>query len=224
MGRKIPLVSFLCGVLSRKKTPPPDQVDAAVRPDDNSPFSTAVDGDATTIPNYAAAQPPFAAAAGGGESSGGQLTDAADQSPTTATDQQQQHQPLPPPPGIHHHRSNSTASCHRHHQRSNSAASKLMSSMSMRVLGGGGCGGGGGGIGRQEKTRNKDKKFSHEDSIWKKTIILGEKCRVPDEDEDSILYDEKGRKISTYHPKTHSGTLSYARQSSSTDQQDSSRN
>ncbi|EYU20339.1 hypothetical protein MIMGU_mgv1a022725mg, partial [Erythranthe guttata] len=208
--------SFLCGVLSRKKTPPPDQVDAAVRPDhDNSPFSTTGGGDATTIPNDAAAQPPFAAA---GESSGGQLTDAADQSPTTATDQQ--HQPLPPPPGIHHHRSNSTASCHRHHQRSNSAASKLMSSMSMRVLGGGGCGGG---TGRQEKTRNKDKKFSHEDSIWKKTIILGEKCRVPDEDEDSILYDEKGRKISTYHPKSHSGTLSYARQSSSTDQEDSSR-
>ncbi|OWM63376.1 hypothetical protein CDL15_Pgr022121 [Punica granatum] len=44
--------------------------------------------------------------------------------------------------------------------------------------------------------------FKREDSIWTKTIILGEKCQVPDEDEDDgIIYDHKGKRISTYHPK-----------------------
>lgn len=84
----------------------------------------------------------------------------------------------------------------------------------MRVIGGGGGGGGA----REEKVKKdhiKSKLFKHEDSIWKKTIILGEKCRVPEEEEDDILYDEKGNKFSTYHPKTHSGVLQFSTQTNS---------
>ncbi|KAL7205313.1 hypothetical protein ACSBR2_018290 [Camellia fascicularis] len=55
----------------------------------------------------------------------------------------------------------------------------------------------------------------HEDSILKKTIILGEKCKVPDEN-DTILYDEKGNMTSTYHLKTPN-SLALSRQTSSID-------
>lgn len=44
-----------------------------------------------------------------------------------------------------------------------------------------------------------------EESVWMKTIILGEKCRVPnsdDDDEDMVVYDERGNKKRMYHPKT----------------------
>lgn len=131
-------------------------------------------------------------------------------------------QPLPPPPGMQ--RLSGTAS---YHYRSNSSASsssqrKLPTSMSMKALGNGF-----GISSRQSSKRDqdnsnnnidhkkKDKKLKHEDSIWKKTIILGEKCKVPDEDDDSILYDEKGNRISTYHRKSTS--LALSRQSSNVD-------
>lgn len=105
-------------------------------------------------------------------------------------------------------------------------------------MGGGGGGGGGGGTssitgfggfgnmsGREDRPRHKErtlKYFKHEDSVWKKTIILGERCRVPsDDDDDNInLYDEKGKKITAYHPKTYSGLLSYSRQNSSLGRED----
>lgn len=45
-------------------------------------------------------------------------------------------------------------------------------------------------------------KVKTEDSVWMKTIILGEKC-VPDE-EDPVIYEGKGKKISAYHPKSYS--------------------
>lgn len=56
---------------------------------------------------------------------------------------------------------------------------------------------------RDENHRRRKGKFNPEDSIWKKTIILGEKCKVPDED-DAAVYDGKGNRISTYHPKSPS--------------------
>ncbi|KAK9273632.1 hypothetical protein L1049_018442 [Liquidambar formosana] len=55
---------------------------------------------------------------------------------------------------------------------------------------------------REEQQGQKNGKLKTEDSVWMKTIILGEKCRVPDEEDDAILYDDKGNRISTYHPKT----------------------
>lgn len=57
---------------------------------------------------------------------------------------------------------------------------------------------------REDKNiQKKNGKMKHEDSVWMKTIILGEKCKVPDEDE-GVIYDGKGNRISTYHPKTSS--------------------
>lgn len=42
-----------------------------------------------------------------------------------------------------------------------------------------------------------------EGSVWMKTIILGERCRVPaEEDDDAVFYDGKGNRISAYHPRT----------------------
>ncbi|CAA2989273.1 Hypothetical predicted protein [Olea europaea subsp. europaea] len=114
----------------------------------------------------------------------------------------EQQRPLPPPPFMQHKRAAS------YHHRSNSTASshgKLSSSMSMRVLGN---------AISSRKEEKKEKKLKHEDSVWKKTIILGEKCRVPQEDDDTILYDEKGNRISTYHQKTPSTVFSMSRQNS----------
>lgn len=53
---------------------------------------------------------------------------------------------------------------------------------------------------RKEDNNQRKKGLNSEDSIWMKTIILGEKCKVPDED-DAVIYYGKGKRISTYHPK-----------------------
>jgi len=112
---------------------------------------------------------------------------------------------LPPPPGMGKLRASSS-----YHVRSNSNESqigKLSTSMSMRS------------IGAFKKARKKEagrhakNKLSHEDSVWKKTIILGEKCRVPDDEEEAVVYDEKGRRIPTFHRKQSKG-LQISRQNS----------
>lgn len=67
--------------------------------------------------------------------------------------------------------------------------------------------------------RHKDKKLKHEDSLWTKKILLGEKCRVPIEDEDTILYDENGNRISSFSSKTaQSSNIPFSRSYSSIDQ------
>ncbi|KAG4953702.1 hypothetical protein JHK87_039296 [Glycine soja] len=55
-------------------------------------------------------------------------------------------------------------------------------------------------------------KLKNEDSVWMKTIILGGKC-VPDEEEDVVIYEGKGKKISAYHPRK-STSMSLSRQCS----------
>lgn len=65
----------------------------------------------------------------------------------------------------------------------------------------------------REDKNGKKGKLKHEDSIWTKTIILGEKCKVSDEDDDAIIYENKGNRISAYHKKTQS-TMSLSRQTS----------
>lgn len=117
---------------------------------------------------------------------------------------------LPPPPRLASLRASS------YHIGSSSNASqgaKLTSSMSMRLTGGLK------GLkkGSKRYDNNKDKKpdndkLTREDSVWKKTIILGEKCRIPDEDEDDIILDENGQRITTFHRKQSCSSLS--RQSS----------
>ncbi|KAI3792787.1 hypothetical protein L2E82_06678 [Cichorium intybus] len=86
--------------------------------------------------------------------------------------------PLPLPPAMVNLRAASF------HVRSNSNLSqkgKLSSSMSMRSIRGYKK------ASKKEAKRDK-KKLTHEDSIWKKTIILGEKCRVPDDEDEAIVY------------------------------------
>ncbi|XP_060174332.1 uncharacterized protein LOC132605030 [Lycium barbarum] len=125
-------------------------------------------------------------------------------------------QPLPPPLALrtvasHNLRTNSMAPTRV--SRSNSSIKslqrKLSTSMSMKAFSGALTH-------RHEKINSKLMK--HEDSIWKKQIILGEKCKVPnhDEDDDTVLYDEDGNRISTYHPK-QLNVMSISRQSSEID-------
>ncbi|KAM7256282.1 hypothetical protein ACFE04_012023 [Oxalis oulophora] len=65
---------------------------------------------------------------------------------------------------------------------------------------------------QDDKHHRKKGKLNSENSLWAKPIILGEKCKVPDE-EDTLIYDKKGNKITTYHKKTTS-SMSMSRQSS----------
>ncbi|KAF5444761.1 hypothetical protein F2P56_033866 [Juglans regia] len=58
-------------------------------------------------------------------------------------------------------------------------------------------------LARREENRQRKEELKMKDSIWMKTIILGEKCKVPDE-EDAVIYDGKGKRISAYHPRTPS--------------------
>ncbi|KAF5175247.1 hypothetical protein FRX31_035170 [Thalictrum thalictroides] len=55
---------------------------------------------------------------------------------------------------------------------------------------------------KEEHQQVKQKQSKPEDSIWTKKILLGEKCRVPDEDDDAIFYDERGNRLSSYPVKT----------------------
>ncbi|KAJ0090802.1 hypothetical protein Patl1_13878 [Pistacia atlantica] len=56
---------------------------------------------------------------------------------------------------------------------------------------------------KNQDKKKKGKFKSDQDSVWTKPILLGERCR-PDE-EDAIIYDNEGNKISTYsHKKTRS--------------------
>ncbi|KAI9106511.1 hypothetical protein K1719_022039 [Acacia pycnantha] len=45
-----------------------------------------------------------------------------------------------------------------------------------------------------------------EDSVWMKTIILGGKCQVPEDEEEAVIYEKKGKKVEAYHPRTKSST------------------
>ncbi|KAJ0090801.1 hypothetical protein Patl1_13879 [Pistacia atlantica] len=54
----------------------------------------------------------------------------------------------------------------------------------------------------QYEKRKGKLKSGEDNSVWRKTIILGEKCR-PDDDDDIMIYDNNGNRISTYHKKTN---------------------
>ncbi|KAK7310695.1 hypothetical protein RJT34_08363 [Clitoria ternatea] len=59
---------------------------------------------------------------------------------------------------------------------------------------------------------DKKERLKPDESLWMKTIILGGKC-VPDEEEDAIIYEGKGKRISAYHPR-NSTSRSLSRQCS----------
>lgn len=68
-----------------------------------------------------------------------------------------------------------------------------------------------------EGRQRRKERIKGEDSIWTKTIILGEKCKVPDE-EDGVIYEGKGKKISAYHPRAQSSmSITISRQGSAID-------
>ncbi|XP_038981102.1 uncharacterized protein LOC120110357 [Phoenix dactylifera] len=51
--------------------------------------------------------------------------------------------------------------------------------------------------------RKERREQSVEDSIWMKTIILGEKCKVPsDDDEAAAVFDDNGNRRRSYRPRT----------------------
>lgn len=58
--------------------------------------------------------------------------------------------------------------------------------------------------GKEDHHKQKPRKEEDatEESLWMKTIILGERCRVPNDDDEAIVYDEKGNRISTYQPRS----------------------
>ncbi|KAF7830455.1 putative transmembrane protein [Senna tora] len=56
----------------------------------------------------------------------------------------------------------------------------------------------------QKEEMIKKKKGGKTEEVWMKTIILGEKCQVPADEEDAVIYEGKGKKVSAYHPKTRS--------------------
>ncbi|KAJ0977462.1 hypothetical protein J5N97_012936 [Dioscorea zingiberensis] len=60
--------------------------------------------------------------------------------------------------------------------------------------------------------RERHEKTEIDDSLWKKTIILGEKCRVQSDDEEEVpVFDEKGNRQKNYHERTLSSvTISRA--------------
>lgn len=88
-----------------------------------------------------------------------------------------------PPPNI-----DKSSSLHNYMKKSTSRR-KLSGSISMRM---------------SMKIKDKaseishHKKLKHEDSLWTKRIMLGEKCRLPNEDDSTILYDDKENKMSPY--------------------------
>ncbi|TKY74895.1 hypothetical protein E2542_SST03660 [Spatholobus suberectus] len=63
-----------------------------------------------------------------------------------------------------------------------------------------------------KEEKNKGPKLKAEDSVWMKTIILGDKC-VPDEEGDPVIFEGRGKRIAAYHTKKHS-TMSISRQGS----------
>lgn len=134
--------------------------------------------------------------------------------PERKSDEKFLQQPLPPPPAMRavascNFRTNSMAPARV--SRSNSSMKtlqrKLSTSMSMKAF-----------SGALSQRHEKNSKLKHEESIWKKQIILGEKCKVPNhEDDDTVLHDENGNRISTYHPK-QLNVMSMSRQSSQIDE------
>lgn len=121
---------------------------------------------------------------------------------------------LPPPPRLV---SIKSASYHVGGSSSKSQGAKLTSSLSMRLSGRW--------KGLKKVLKNDEScndlvfendKMTRSDSLLSKTIILGGKCRIPDEDEDHVILDENGQPITTFHRRQSCSSMS--RQSSNTNE------
>ncbi|KAE8714030.1 hypothetical protein F3Y22_tig00110201pilonHSYRG00084 [Hibiscus syriacus] len=60
------------------------------------------------------------------------------------------------------------------------------------------------------KLRDRKKRSKDDDTIWKKTIILGGKCKISDDVDDAIIFTGKRDTVLAYHPRTLS-TISVSR-------------
>ncbi|MBA0744892.1 hypothetical protein Gogos_007494 [Gossypium gossypioides] len=99
---------------------------------------------------------------------------------------------LPPPPGM---MMKDAHSCNNFTLKSDSTR-KLGTTLSVKSI--------------SVKIREKKAKPKDEDSIWKKTIILGGKCKISDDDNDAVIFNGKHDTVLAYHPRTLS-TISISR-------------
>lgn len=61
------------------------------------------------------------------------------------------------------------------------------------------------------RDHQQPKKPKAEDSVWMKTIILGEKCQVnrdQEGEESAVIFEDKGKTVTAYHPRTKSSMSS----------------
>lgn len=100
---------------------------------------------------------------------------------------------LPPPPGMMMMKE--AHSCNNFTLKSDSTR-KLGTTLSVKSI--------------SVKIRDKKARPKDEDSIWKKTIILGEKCKISDDDNDAVIFNGKHDTVLAYHPRTLS-TISISR-------------
>ncbi|KAI3692542.1 hypothetical protein L6452_32359 [Arctium lappa] len=169
----VAIISFLCGTKKRRRSAPPPLPNRSTKVDENTEFLVSNrENDATYV----------------------RVEDKNDGFPSPESKVQKEKIELRPPPRLAQLRASS------YHVGTSSNASrgaKLTSSMSMRVSGK--LKGLKKGLKEDDDKNCDNDKLKREDSVWKKTIILGEKCRVPDEDEDDIIFDENGRRITLFH-------------------------
>ncbi|GMY28894.1 putative transmembrane protein [Fagus crenata] len=182
----IAMITALCGVRSRKK---PTSTSSSSFINKTAEKSDVFNSTATkmTVTSPSLSSPP----------KGAEQVDSEDTSHNK--EPQIKELPLPPAKQMRESHSCNQISKSPHERRlSMSLSMKLPRSLSMAR--------------KEENHRRKKGNLNSEDTVWMKTIILGEKCKVPDED-DAVIHDGKGNRISTYHPKNPS-MLSLSRQCS----------
>lgn len=187
----IAIVSLLCGKKKRKRSL--SSSNRTTKANENTELLTPTTNDHTSEATHV------------------KVEDKNDDSPPPESMIQKENKELPPPPRLASIRA---ASYHVGESSNRYHGAKLTSSMSMRLSGRmkGLKKGSKKNEMRNDQMLENDNKLTREDSVLKKPIILGEKCRIPDEDEDDIILDENGQRITTFHRKQSCSTLS--RQSS----------
>ncbi|KAK9077713.1 hypothetical protein SSX86_006050 [Deinandra increscens subsp. villosa] len=190
----IAIVSFLCGKKKRKRSL--STTNQATRANENTDPLVSKTNDNANEATYV------------------KIEDQDDDSSSPETTGQIENKELPPPPRLASIRA---TSYHVGEASNRSQSARLTPSMSMRLTGGlKGLKKGS----RKDAKRNDEMiandKLTRDDSLLNKTIILGEKCRIPDEDEDDIILDENGQRITTFHRKQSCSSIS--RQSSDNNQ------
>ncbi|KAL6296002.1 hypothetical protein ACE6H2_004144 [Prunus campanulata] len=180
MAATIAMITALCS-FRRKRSPPPSQSPASniTTETDAEPATMAAAGTTTTTPQQ-----------------------------DSETDQEnedgRESKELPLPPRMRHSGQIDPTINNKTHMKKSASERRLLSNLSMKLprsLS----------MARKDKAKEeynkrKNTKLKPEESIWMKTIILGEKCKVPDEDE-AVIYDAKGRRIPAYHPKSRQSSF-----------------